>query len=319
MVDEHIEVEKIIEYYKKEIDSNNEQIETIINNFLNRIDSSVITLAVDYAILKNKKEASFIIDTLNQWIRFDLTTSDKVKNHLGLSSTSSNSLSSSEEAYYMVEDIEKEEIIRSFKKKIGNRIGIEKELLDLCKEVDPKIVTLCISYCSKNKKADLPSFMKTINEWKAAGLTTSEKVEVFLRDNNLSLGYTSTSLKPNNVTDNKNKKTGLKVSKSHLGKLNNIEGILNSKIEKESTKETVFNEDCFNQIEYYYRKYFNDDNIEVANIRGFSREIDNSIIFRSLVYAKSVNKNTYKYLESFVHRLKEKNILTLQELNNYLK
>jgi len=319
MVDEHIEVEKIIEYYKKEIDSNNEQIETIINNFLNRIDSSVITLAVDYAILKNKKEASFIIDTLNQWIRFDLTTSDKVKNHLGLSSTSSNSLSSSEEAYYMVEDIEKEEIIRSFKKKIGNRIGIEKELLDLCKEVDPKIVTLCISYCSKNKKADLPSFMKTINEWKAAGLTTSEKVEVFLRDNNLSLGYTSTSLKPNNVTDNKNKKTGLKVSKSHLGKLNNIEGILNSKIEKEATKETLFNEDSFNQIEYYYRKYFNDDNIEVANIRGFSREIDNSIIFRSLVYAKSVNKNTYKYLESFVHRLKEKNILTLQELNNYLK
>ncbi|KOA19062.1 replication initiation and membrane attachment [Clostridium homopropionicum DSM 5847] len=318
MIDEQIEVEKIIEYYKREIDSNNEQIETIINNFLNRIDCSVITLAVDYAILKNKKEASFIIDTLNQWIRFGLTTTDKVKDHLGLSSTSSNSLSNSEEAYCMIEDIEKDEIIRSLKKKIGNRIGIEKELLDLFKEVEPKVVTLCIDYCSKNKKASLPSFMKTINEWKAAGLTTSEKVEIFLHDNNINLNYTSKNIKPNNVVDSKNKKTGLKVSKSDFGKVNTMEDRFNGKIIKEVVKKTVFNEDSFNQIEYYYRKYFNDDNNEVANIREFCSEIDNSIIFRSLVYAKSINKNNYKYLESFVHRLKEKNIFTLQELNNYL-
>lgn len=318
MIDEQIELEKIIEYYKKEIDSNNGQIEIIINNFLNKIDSSVITLAVDYAILKNKKEASFIIDTLNQWIRFGLTTADKVKNHLGLSSTSSNSLISSEEAYSMIEDIEKEEIIRSFKKKIGNRIGIEKELTDLFKEVDPKVVTLCIDYCSKNKKASLPSFIKTMNDWKSAGMTTLEKVEVFLHDNNANMNHTSKSIKSNNVVDSKNNKTSLKASKSNLVKPNNIEVSFNNKIINEAVKKTVFNEESFNQIEYYYRKYFNDDNNEVANIREFCSEIDNSIIFRSLVYAKSINKNSYKYLESFVHRLRDKNILTLQELNNYL-
>lgn len=318
MIDEQIELEKIIEYYRKEIDSNNEQIEIVINNFLNKIDPSVITLAVDYAILKNKKEASFIIDTLNQWIRFGLTTADKVKNHLGLPSTSSNSLSSSEEAYSMIEDIEKEEIIRSFKKKIGNRIGIEKELTDLFKEVEPKVVTLCIDYCSKNKKASLPFFMKTMNDWKSAGMTTLEKVEFFLHDNNVNLNHTSKSIKPNNIVDSKNNKTSSKASKSILGKPNNIEVSFNNKIIKGAVKKTVFNEDSFNQIEYYYRKYFNDDNNEVANVREFCGKIDNSIIFRSLVYAKSINKNNYKYLESFVHRLKEKNILTLQELNNYL-
>lgn len=318
MTDNHTQVEDVIEYYKKEITDSKEQIDTILQNFSNKVDLSVIMFAIDYAKLKNKKDISFIIDTLNEWIRFDLNTSDKVKNHLGLDTSKGESSSDNLEdlSYPIVDDIEKEEIIREFKKKIGNRIGIDKEIVSLFKEVDPKVVKLCIDYCSINKKADLATFLKTINEWKSSGLNTPEKVETFFKERSINLISTSTNKKSNTLPDSKNKKTDLKTSKSSIDKLANVKtSSINSNILE---NKTVFNEDSFNQIEYYYRKYFNDDNIEISNIREFCEQIDNSIVFRALVYANSVNKNNYKYLESFMNRLKEKNILTLQELNNYL-
>lgn len=322
MEDNHIQVETVIQYYRKEISDNKDQISAVIHNFSDKVSLSVIMFAIDYAKLKNKKEVSFIIDTLNEWIRFDLTTSAKVKSHLGLyaseteisSSTSNNNLNDYNSS--IVADIEKEEIIREFKKKIGNRIGIEKELMSLFKELDPKVIKLCIDYCSISKKADLPTFIKTINEWKASGLNTSEKVENFFREGSINLISNSENIVSNTTSDNIHRKTDSKTSKSPINKLASMRASsINSNI---SENKTVFNEDSFNQIEYYYRKYFNDNDIEISNIRSFCEQIDNSIVFRALVYANSVNKNNYKYLESFIHRLKEKNILTLQELNNYL-
>ena len=175
---------------------------------------------------------------------------------------------------------------------------------------------LCIDYCSISKKADLATFLKTINEWKCSGLNTPEKVENFFRERSINLTSTSASRKSNTLPDNKNRKADLKTSKSSIDKLTTMRtSFIDSNILE---NKTVFNEDSFNQIEYYYRKYFNDDNIEISNMREFCEQIDNSIVFRALVYANSVNKNNYKYLESFIQRLKEKNILTLQELNNYL-
>ena len=318
MPDNHIQAETVIEYYRKEITDSKEQIDAIIQNFSSKVDLSVMMFAIDYAKLKNKRDISFIIDTLNEWVRFDLNTSDKVKNHLGLdTSKAESSLDNLEDlSYPIVDDIEKEEIIREFKKKIGNRIGIDKEIVSLFKEVDPKVVKLCIDYCSISKKADLATFLKTINEWKCSGLNTPEKVENFFRERSINLTSTSASKKSNTLPDNKNRKADLKTSKSSIDKLTTMRtSFIDSNILE---NKTVFNEDSFNQIEYYYRKYFNNDDIEVSSVRAFCEQIDNSIVFRALVYANSINKNNYKYLESFIQRLKEKNISNLQELNNYL-
>ncbi len=313
MADEHIELERVINYYTREICDNRQQIDTIIKNFSTKVDLSVIMFAIDYAKLKNKGEISFIIDTLNEWIRFNLNTADKVKEHLGLSSEFSTSNNNKDESSFMAQDIEKEEIIREFKKKIGNRIGIEKDITELFKELEPKVVKMCIDYCSSNRKTDLPSFMETINEWKSSGLNTATKVEYFFKKSNLNLA-------PKTVTSsNTNSKTfDSKSPKSSMNNTDNLKSILNSSRTRHNNNKILFNEDSFNQIEYYYRKYFNDDDTEVKNIRDFCEQIDNSIVFRSLLYARNTNKNNYKYLESFFQRLKEKNISTLQELNNYL-
>lgn len=276
MSDEHTEIEKIIYYYTKEIADNRSQIETIIKNFASKVDLSVVRFAIDYAKLKNKGEISFIIDTLNEWIRFDLTTEDKVKNHLGLSiSSKAETDNISEASSNMVMDIEKEEIIREFKKKIGNRIGIEKELMELFKEVEPKVVKLCIDYCCSNKKTNLPSFLEVMNQWKADGLTKYEKAYSIFMGSNITPANASKTIKHSNNTGSKGLDS--KVSKSST-KLNNLKSSTMISNLRDNKEQVVFNEDSFNQIEFYYRKYFNNDDVEVNGIKEFCHHTDNSLV-----------------------------------------